>query len=220
MGDSCHRNSLYRYIITFSLHFDAYIIFILLLFCLLSPIVAEAKTLWKKAKDAHRYFALKKGKQQKTKSGDAAPELDEDDAEPFDDDMMDDELNFLDETSSTNYRQTFSVGGESTIGESSVDRNDEASGEASSNYSYMAKKNKRDDATVEAAQLVSQTIASYFEAKKDGENTQTKEAKYKHAAIWSQLESLFEQLDDATITDLNFEFISITYKAIVAKRNK
>lgn len=68
---------------------------------------------------------------------------------------------------------------------------------------------------MKAAHLVGKSISTYFEKKceekspKDG---------LKHTHIWQQLEKMFEQLDEDTITDLNFKFISDTYNAIKAKR--
>lgn len=68
---------------------------------------------------------------------------------------------------------------------------------------------------MKAAELVGQSISTYFEKKKE---EKTPQDGLQHIHIWLQLEKMFEQLDEATITDLNFKFISETYNAIKAKR--
>lgn len=169
----------------------------------------EAKALWKKAKDSHRYHAAKKGKT-KSKSGDAAPELDEaSDGDAEGEDSVD-QLSFLDESASYKYRETCSIGGESSIGP-----NDDGN-TASSSYSYMGRKKRRDESAddADAAKILSQSIASFIEKRQEPKETESK-----YAATWKQLESYYEQLDDDKITDLNFSFLSQTYSAIVEKRN-
>lgn len=193
------------------------IIFCLLYFAISVP---EAKGLWKKAKDTRRYFQSKKGKQPKAKSGDAAPDI-EDDCDAMDEEPVDDDLNFLDENASTRFRETVSVGGTSTIGDDSVGPNDEEP-TTSSNYSYVAKPKKKlrcdddDTGAIEAAKMMSQTIASYF-SKKDEEKS--KDSGLKYEATWKQIESMYVHLKEDSIVDLNFLFISETHKAVVAERN-
>lgn len=187
-------------------------------------LVAEAKNLWKKARDTHRYLAQKAKSSSKTKSGDAAPEeCDEEQHEESEVQELREEMAFLDENVSSSLRQTVSLGGEETAvprSSTSVAIDVHESGSdtpsTSSNYSYMAskKKNDRNDPSMEAALLVSRSISSFIEKREE----KPEELKHKH--IWLQMEKLFEQLDEEKITDLNFQFISQTYNAILEKREK
>lgn len=174
----------------------------------------EAKSLWKKAKDTRRYLTIKKGKQQKSKSGDAAPDIDGTVSEEDGDaNELRDELFFLDESNSSNFRETFSLGGLS-----SIDQNEESCCETpASSYSYMDKKKKRDDNGMEAAAVVSQSIAAFIEQSQEAKNNEPT-AKLKHIETWNQLEKMFEKLNDDQIMDLNYAFISQTYEAIVKSR--
>lgn len=126
--------------------------------------------MWKKAKDTHRYIQSKKGKGQKTKSGDAAPDFEDDNA--MEEEPPDDDLVFLDDHASSKFRDTASIGGSSTIGEDSIGLNDEEPS-TSSNYNYVAKTKKKlqvdddDTGAMEAAKLMSETITSYFNIKEE-----------------------------------------------------
>lgn len=129
-----------------------------------------------------------------------------------------DELSFLDESSSSNFRQTFPIGGASSIDPHECGTENQPCGSETaptSTFSYMARKSKRanETSTLDAAAVVSQSIASFIE--KRGE----KKDELKNSATWSQLEKLYEQLDVDKITDLNFSFISQAYAAVVERRN-
>lgn len=75
--------------------------------------MADAKNIWKKAKDSHQYLTTKK--QSKVKSGDAMPE--DCDVELFEDDAHElrNNLAFLDEGASSSLRETYSLGGDSPL---------------------------------------------------------------------------------------------------------
>lgn len=169
--------------------------------------------MWKKLKDHHRYFT--KSKASKEKSGDAAP--DEPDAVELDFDMRED-LSFLGQHEASSLRSTVSLGGESEL---QTETGDLFFDESVSNYSFSSghtstKAKKKEDRALGAATIVGQSISKYIEHKS---STQTSEPVLKHMQIWQQLEKLFEDLQPADIVDLNFLFISETYKKIQAKRN-
>lgn len=176
--------------------------------------VKEAKSMWKKAKDSLRYLQAK-GNKDKGKSGDAAPDVD-DDTEAPEEDTLDDDMGFLIQNAAVELRDTASIGGASSFADQSFD------GEAastSSNYSYAAgkKKSSRGDGdALEAAQLLSNTITSYFEKK--GEKSQNDGLKYE--CNWKQIEQMYQHLDEDTILDLNFKFTALTHDAVVAARKK
>ncbi|XP_053696478.1 uncharacterized protein LOC128743825 [Sabethes cyaneus] len=193
--------------------------------------VAEARALWKKARDAHRYLTRKARNFPKAKSGQAAPEEDDEEEEEEEQYVQElrEEMAFLDDNTAYRHLQTASLGGDDhdTATSRSVSpapfefqesNCDIASNHAStsSNPSCMPNKSKRerDDSSMEAALLVSRSIDSFIEKRED----KTQELKHKY--IWLQLEKLFEQLDEDKIIDLNFQFISQTYSAIVEKRER
>lgn len=179
-------------------------------------VVEKAKQIWKKLKDHHRYYTTKKA-HGKGKSGDAAPD-DPDDAE--EDFEMRDELSFLDENEPSSLRKTMSLGNEEDHDETSLLGHFLMDETQSSNYSYsseMSKGKKKDDRALEAATLMSKSLSKYLDNKSDHQQA-SGEPKFKHEHIWQQLEKLFEQLAEIDITDLNFLFVSETYKKIQANR--
>lgn len=186
-------------------------------------IVAESKALWKKAKDSRRYIVATKTKKN-SKSGDAAPDF-EDDEGDMDNETRSirDEMAFMDEATSSKFRETFSIGGLS-VGSSSacgqseqfddtIDTGETGTETATSSYSYMAKKKRAISTSNDAAEKLSQSIVSFIDKRQAEDN------KMQHMETWKQLEKMYEQLDNDKITDLNFSFVSQTYAAIVAKRN-
>lgn len=167
--------------------------------------------MWKKLKDHQRYYALKM--QSQGKSGDAAP--DEPDSGAFDYELRD-ELSFLQTKDPSKLRTTTSLGGDTEFGSASMDLNLDAT-VSESNYSYSSsaasKKKKKEERALEAVAMAGQSFSKYLEGK-------TKEPLLKHIHIWQQLEKLFEELPSNDIVDLNFLFISETYKKITSNRNK
>lgn len=167
--------------------------------------------MWKAAKDSHCNL---QGKKDKSKSGDAVPGMD--DTEATEDETSDNDMCFLHENSAMQLRDTGSVGDVSSFGDESVDGEVSSS---SSNDSYAAGGKKRargngDGDALAAAQLLSQTIASYFDKKKEI----PQDSGLKYEGNWKQIEQMYKHLHEDTIIDLNFQFMAITHKAVVAAR--
>lgn len=177
----------------------------------------EAKLMWKKAKDAHRYLQGK-SKRDKAKSGDAAPDMDDAEEDAEEGERMDDDMCFLVENSSMQLRDTVSAGGASLFADESLDSELPST---SSNYSYAAGAKKRfrgngDGDALEAAQMLSQTISSYFQKKE--ETSKGSGSGLKYESNWKQIEQMYERLDEDTAIDLNFQFMAQTHNAVVAAR--
>lgn len=178
-------------------------------------VVDNAKSIWKKLKDHHRYYTSKS--QGKSKSGEAAPEEPDDSNLDFE---MREELSFLSQYAPQSLRTTMSLGGDSEIDSFDQSLDHSLDDTNLSNYSYTtgpSKGTKKENRALEAAAMVGESISKYFDQKT---SSQTKEPAMKHGHIWQQLEKLFEELPSADIVDLNFLFISETYKKIQSNRNK
>lgn len=157
-----------------------YILYLIFNFVPFFVKVDDVKDLWKKLKDKHRYIAKK---QTQSKSVDACPE-------EFDDEYIDEADG---ENATENFRQTFSLGGAESLSSPVSDgANDNTCDTPTSTYSYMSKdKHKNsENMAMKAAQLVGQSISTYFEKKKE-EKTQQDGLQQIH--IWLQLEKMFEQ---------------------------
>lgn len=179
-------------------------------------LVSEAKKMWKKARDTHRYFMNKQKKKNDSKSGAAAPEdeviEEEDNVDENTNDMRND-LAFLDATCASNLRETATLGGRSSCDpdiSAEQSRLEGCETPLASAYSYASRKSKTpSDKTLEAVRVVSESISTYVKSKESSEKS------LQFSKMWSHLDELLAKLPKAKATRLCAEFTSMAYAAVL-----
>lgn len=181
--------------------------------------VCEAKDIWKKAKDTHRYFSTKPRNQ--AKSGAAAPDDPEIELADDESQCLLDEMAFIDESAAAKHRQTVSLGGFTPISRPSTSTSavslDSTNDTPACLYDFTPKSShNRNDPVLDAAQTVGKSISSFIE--NQAERNKTYDLKYFH--IWLHLDKMFQELDDTSVLDLNFAFVQQAYEAIRKAKEK
>lgn len=84
------------------------------------------------------------------------------------------------------------------------------------------KPKKSSDAVESSLTKITDTFTEYFKQKSDVQQqpAQSTQPSLKFAYIWTNLDNLFQQLDQKDVNDLNFKFITQTFEKINAKQGQ
>lgn len=184
-----------------------------LTFSKFSYLAVHAKDIWKRLTDRYRYY--EKVKKPKARSGDDAPDPDDDVCQTYD---CKDELAFLSQFETSRFRDTGTLGGDSSgVGEDNSDDQmvikSNYSYSSSSNSTKCSKKNFDDDDEDEVKN-VSDKLAKLI----DQQNPNADKLEFDY--IWRQLDRLFKELSPAEVMELNGLFFNETFKKIQEKNKK
>ncbi|XP_055548323.1 uncharacterized protein LOC129731947 [Wyeomyia smithii] len=147
------------------------------------------------------------------KSGDSGGDEQSDDASKNEDVDITSMLSFLTPVTTQFPRQTITLGSHEPSSDDTI--NDEL---PTSNYAYAVCSQKKDD-VLESVQSISRAINQLAAvATTQQETVFAPPSEFKFEYIWKHIESLYAQLDQIDINQLNQTFINMTYDKI--KDNK